>query len=268
MKMLASAVLFIALVAGGKFLFEHGFTSLDGLVQRAASMVLSDITVCTEDKWATKESYFGYFSVSLPCNTTEIPYEKFAGGYYSTLTTNGDEYGAVYVDFGEDSDKIDLRDLTDTGFMNMRNEIMKDLDASLVKKTPLSIKGHPGREYRMRLDDGRPMIWRAYYASPIFYIVYMVAEERPAPSALDERFFASFDLKPRPKSEKQIEEEKARALRAEQEKKMEQIMRARAEEDSAHRQRQKALDEQHREKQKAAASTFIGSQKSTDWHKQ
>ena len=267
MKALISSLFGFVVFAGVIYFFFPGFAFLDRVVQRA-SMVLSDITICTEDNWVTKDSYFGYFSVSLPCNTTEVPYEKVAGGYYSTLTTSGDEYGAVYVDLGEDSERIDLQQVNDTGFMNIRNELMKDLEATLLKKIPLSIKGHPGREYRMRLDDGRPMIWRAYYASPIFYIVYVVAEERSAPSPADERFFASFDLKPRPKSEKQIEKEKARALRVEQEKKVEQIMRARAEEDSAHRQRQKALDEQHRKKQKAAASTFIGSQKSTDWHKE
>jgi hypothetical protein len=81
-------------------------------------------------------------------------------------------------------------------FDGSRNEIAKSQNATVVSETPITVDGNPGRLIVMTKSGGLNLKLKLVWASPRYYEVLVVAQDRRAGSEDIDRFLDSFKVLP------------------------------------------------------------------------
>jgi hypothetical protein len=160
-------------------------------------VVLVPLLACKGANWKEVKSQEGGFSVLLPGQpkverqTTETAVGPLAFTMHTVELSFGSiAYIASYNDYPPsliaDGDKNAILDGVVEGALGSK--------ANLKKSDPISIDGHPGREFTGTVKDGYEYTSRAYLVNQRLYQLNIVSTPGKVPAADKRKYFDSFKL--------------------------------------------------------------------------
>jgi hypothetical protein len=162
-------------------------------------LLLAALLACKGKSWQEFTSQEGGFSVLLPGQpkverqTTETAVGPLAFTMHTVELSFGSvAYIASYNDYPPsliaDGDKNAILDGVVEGALGSK--------ANLKKSDPISIDGHPGREFTGTVKDGYEYTSRAYLVNQRLYQLNIVSTPGKVPAEDKKKYFDSFKLIP------------------------------------------------------------------------
>ena len=150
-------------------------------------------------EWPTLSTPEGRFSVLMPTKPeTAVRDVDTAVGKLALYTfASSNNTGQFMLSYADYPNEVSNATQQETVLDGVRGGVLKGLEAELMSETKVTLKGHPGREFRAKKMSGDSELvfsWKMFLVGRRLYQMGVATTKADAESADIQKFFTSFQL--------------------------------------------------------------------------